>query len=196
MASIPMAYHGTSRPFDKFELGSDVSNPIYGGSSPDHGLGIFFTDNLTMAKWFAGLSEYDPEQAEGYVPTGKEGFIIAAKLNISKPWVLQDHAVELDEDPGQTYFNIVSQAGGGEKFKSLLMKQGYDGVVVKGMTTNYYGDGTYNMYVVFDSGQAEVIRMIGNQAQKDHMEFLETDVDSEDLKKNDPKKMGLDEEEA
>jgi hypothetical protein len=143
---------------------------MYGRGFPDHGLGIFFTDNLTMAKWFAGLSEYDAEHAEEYIPTGEEGSVIVARLDISNPWILQDHIQDFNEDPGQTYFDVVSQAGGGEKFRRLLIEQGYDGVVVRGMTTNYYGEGAYDMYVVFNSSQVEVLQVIGEpvpNAQED-----------------------------
>jgi hypothetical protein len=35
----------------------DRINATYNGS--DDGMGTFWTDNLTMAKWFAGLIDYD-----------------------------------------------------------------------------------------------------------------------------------------
>jgi hypothetical protein len=178
-ASIPLAYHGTRRTFDSLELGSDVSNPLYGEAAPDHGLGIFFTNNLTMAKWFAGLSEYDPEQAEDYIPTGRNGVIMVARLNIANPWTPQDQGLD-EEDPGQAYFNAVTRAGNGTNLKRLLAEQGHDGVVVKGMTTNYYGEGTYDMYVIFDPGQAEILQVIGGRTPGDNQETHDEHTDELD----------------
>ena len=51
-------YHGTNKDFNKFLLGKEIVNPTY-GKIIDNGLGIFFTDNKTMALWFAGLVSYN-----------------------------------------------------------------------------------------------------------------------------------------
>jgi len=150
-------YHGTKNKFDAFKVGSEVANPTY-GKVLDHGLGIFFTDNLTMAKFFAGISYYDVE-AEGYVDEPVDGArVVSAKLDIKNPFIVNDHVEEVDEDdPGQDYFDLVKQAGGGDKFRKQLIDQGYDGVIVNGATTNYYEEGSFSIVVVFDPSQIKVI---------------------------------------
>jgi hypothetical protein len=143
-------YHGTNRKFASFKLSDQISNPTYGAKMPDNGLGIFFTDNLTMAKWFAGIVDYDAD-TERYEDIGGYGRVIEARVNVKNPWVLSDHVDKVDDDdPGQTYFEVVEKMGGGAKMRETLQAQGYDGVVVDGMSTNYYEDGTYKMVVVFD----------------------------------------------
>lgn len=150
-------YHGTKNKFTRFEIGRSVSNPTYGGVS-DNGLGIFFTDNQTMAKWFAGMIDYDVD-TERYEDTGENGHIISAKVNLKNPWVLSEHVDDIDEDdPGQTYFDVVDEMGGGEQMRKKLESEGYDGVVVNDMRTNYYEDGAYKMVVAFNSDSIRVVR--------------------------------------
>lgn len=150
-------YHGTSRKFDKFKLESDISSPLYGTDASDNGLGIFFTENKTMAKQFAGTEEYDSDK-EKYVSTGKAGNIVVANIHIKNPWILQEQVKDIDEDDAaQTYFDIVKQYGNGKKMREELSKQGYDAVIVKNVTTNYYEDGHYTIYVVFNPGDIEII---------------------------------------
>lgn len=130
---------------------------MYGKSAPDHGLGAFFTDNLTMAKWFAGMVDYDVN-VERYVDLGNEkSRVVSARLDIKNPWVLNDHYEVDEDDPGQTYFDAVDDYGGGEAMREKLSKMGYDSVVVNGMNTNYYEDGNYNIYAVFDPRNISII---------------------------------------
>lgn len=151
-----MYYHGTKSKFTNFKLDSKISSPTYGGVV-DNGLGIFFTDNLTMAKWFAGLTEYDSDVDE-YVDVKGPGRVISVKLNIKNPWILNDEVTVQDEDdPGQDYFRIVEENGGGQKFREKLMNEGYDSVIVKDVTTNYYADGTYDIVVVLDPEHIKII---------------------------------------
>lgn len=149
-------YHGTTSKFTTFKINSHINNPTYGGIT-DHNLGIFFTDNLTMAKWFAGLIEYDNDK---YVNIeNSNGEVISAKLNIKNPWILSDHVQNIDiDDPGQTYFDTVENMGGGQKMRETLQEKGYDSVIVENATTNYYEDGSFNMYIVFDPTLIKIIK--------------------------------------
>lgn len=150
-------YHGTSRRFVNLRLDAEASNPVYGTDAPDRGLGVFFTDNLVMAAWFAGIVDFDPDEGD-YVRTGQAGRVLSASLSVKRPWVLQEHVDDIDQDdPGQTYFETVERMGGGERMRELLSDQGYDCVVVHGMTTNYYRDGSYSIYVLFDPSDAIII---------------------------------------
>lgn len=151
-------YHGTKHQFSTFKLGNAISNPTYGGGIVDQDLGIFFTDNLIMAKWFAGRTEYDADKTEDYVDIPGPGRVVSAKLDIQNPWIMNDQISDVDEDdPGQDYFDIVKEAGGGVKFRKKLMDEGYDAVIVKDATTNYYADGGYDIIVVFEVSQIKVI---------------------------------------
>jgi len=153
-----VVYHGTTRKFTSFKINSEISTNTYGGTT-DQALGIFFTDNIIMAKWFAGLIEYSLNY-DKYVKTDNtNGQIISAKLNMKNPWILKDHIDDIDvDDPGQTYFQTVDSMGGGENMRKTLQEQGYDGVIVNNMNTNYYADGDYNIYVVFNTSDINVIK--------------------------------------
>lgn len=150
-------YHGTDKQFTDFKLDNNVAHELYGKGAGDQDLGLFFTDNLTMAKWFAGITEYD-DKTEKYINVPGPGRVISVKLDIKNPWILSDH-VEVDEDdPGQDYFHVINKAGGGKSFREQLMNDGYDAVIVNNATTNYYEDtGMYDIVVVFDSKQIQVI---------------------------------------
>lgn len=153
-----IVYHGTDKEFTNFKLFNDVSNPTY-GNVIDNNLGIFFTDNIIMAKWFAKLIDFDINTGK-YENTNNTGRIISAKLNIKRPYILQEQIEEIDpDDPGQTYFNLVEEYGGGKKMREKLIQEGFDGVIVKNMNTNYYEDGDYNLYVVFDPKQIKIINI-------------------------------------
>jgi len=158
-------YHGTTEPFDNFTLGNRVTTKTYGNKAPDQGLGTFFTDNLTMAKWFAGRTEYDLD-TEKYEELSGTGRVVSANLNIKKPWILNDNYLDYMskedfinwEDPIQVYFDIINTESGGENFKEKLKTDGYDSVIVKGGTTNYYEyPNTYDIIVVFNPSQINVI---------------------------------------
>lgn len=149
-------YHGTRKDFTQFKMNQEIENPTYGGAELDQGLGIFFTDNMTIAKWFAGLTEYDPNE-EGYVDKDGPGRVISASLDIKNPWILNDQIPNAGDDPGQDYFDVVKKEGGGRKFRDKLIAEGYDSVIVRGAVTNYYEDGSYDIIVVFDPKQIQVI---------------------------------------
>jgi len=151
-------YHGTRKEFANFKIGADIATPTYGGTV-DQDLGIFFTDNLTMAKWFAGRTKYDVDKTETYVDVPGPGRVISVKLDLKNPWILNDQIDEVDEeDPGQDYFDVVKDAGGGAAFRKKLEAEGYDGVIVNDVTTNYYeGTSGYSIVVAFDPSQIRTI---------------------------------------
>lgn len=151
--------HGTKSSFNKFELGKSAANAPYGTGSPDNGIGIFFTDNPTMAKYFAGLTEFDPEKGK-YVSRRGKGKVVNSTINIARPYVIsdkhKDYDADNDMDSVQIYFREIEAAGGADKYRERLEKRGYDGIILKGCNTNYYDDGTYTVYVVFDPDNATI----------------------------------------
>lgn len=147
----PVVYHGTTSQFDNFYMGKKSAHPTYGGVS-DIGLGIFFTDNKTMASWFAGMVEYDPEFDKYVKFINSKGRLVKARLEIKNPMVFDNASGEF-EDSAEEYFDAIKKAGNVHKFKHNLVYDGYDGVIVKDATMNYYADGGYTIYVVFDPKQ-------------------------------------------
>lgn len=150
-------YHGTNRKFTgKLKPGQAISNPTYGTSGDkftDNSLGIFFTDNRTMAEWFAGLSDYDVDH-EKYMPTGnKDGRVIEKTVVMYNPYIIdqshKDYDIDNGEDSATIYFYEIEQAGGADQYKKNLLDKGYDGIVLRGNKKNYYEDGTYDMFVSF-----------------------------------------------
>jgi hypothetical protein len=134
-------YHGTNSDFTEFKLGQEINTNLYNSDIEDQGLGIFFTDNLEMANYFAGLIEFNPDTGKYVEIDNPTGRVIKVNLDIKDPWVLQDmiDEDEIDEDPGQTYLDIVEQQGGGSEFREFLIDASYDSVIVKNVETNYYG---------------------------------------------------------
>lgn len=152
--------HGTKSPkFDKFRVGYDPANGVYGTDSPDNGIGVFFTDNNTMAEFFAGLTHFDPEKGK-YVSKSGKGRVMDVTISIDKPYVIddkhKDYDADNDMDSVQIYFDEIKDAGGADKYKASLEKRGYDGIILKKCTTNYYGKGTYTVYVVFDPRNTKI----------------------------------------
>ena len=129
----------------------DVINEVYGGPSDD-GMGTFYTDNKQMAEWFAGNSEYDPEK-EKYVSLGKKGTVGKSKISMHNPYVIDKGNSE--EDAVQEYFGEIERAGGMRQYRDALVGKGHDGIILKNNATNYYGDGRYDVYIVFDKKFAD-----------------------------------------
>jgi len=153
--NAPVLYHGTTNEFDKFEVGKPISNAPY-GAAIDNGLGIFFTDNLTMAKWFGKMIEYDGDK-DKYVPVkGSKGRVIKAKVYLKNPFVVESPDPDNEQDGVQEYFKAIQKAGGVEKFKKQLLDKGYDGVVIEDSNTNYYKDGYYKVWIVFSPNQIKI----------------------------------------
>ena len=119
-------------------------NATYGGN--DDGIGIFWTDNMTMAKWFAGLIEYDVD-TDQYENISEDGKVIEKTLNFNNPYVITTD--DEDYDAFQQYMDEIKEIGGVETYKSNLIDKGYDGIILEDNNTNYYEDGTYNIYIEF-----------------------------------------------
>lgn len=119
-------------------------NRTYNGS--DDGIGVFWTNNLTMAKWFAGLIDYDVN-TERYETISNDGKIFQKTLSFSNPYVVDSD--DEDYDSFQQYMDEIRNSGSVEKYKSSLMKKNHDGIILKNNNTNYYEDGVYDIYIEF-----------------------------------------------
>lgn len=100
-------YHGTDKTFDEFKLGMPTKNDTYNTIS-DNGIGVFFTDNLIMAKWFAGLVDYNPKE-DRYENTGKAGRVIEARIHLDNPYVIEGVDPNNDEDGAHEYFTQIER---------------------------------------------------------------------------------------
>jgi len=150
-------YHGSKTKFDSFKLNSNESNFIYGTESFDNGLGIFFTDNKTMAEWFAGVKIYDLTE-EKYTPTGKVGYVYETEIIVNKSVILSNSKNNYD-DSVQEYFKLIEKAGGVKKLKQMLNSEGYDSIQLLNCDSQYYGDGTYNIYVVLNTSNTKILNV-------------------------------------
>lgn len=124
-------------------IGKNI-NKTYGGN--DDGIGVFWTDNLTMAKWFAGLIDYNVN-TDRYEDISTEGKILEKTLSFLNPYIINSD--DEDYDSFQQYMDEINSFGGVMKYKSYLIKKGYDGIILKNNNTNYYEDGVYDIYIEF-----------------------------------------------
>lgn len=170
-------YHGTNRQFKgKLKPGQEINNPTYGTEDEkfaDNSLGIFFTDNKTMAQWFAGGKEYDGDK-DKYISTGNgNARVIEKRVVMHNPYIIDqshpDYDADNDQDSAAIYFDEIEKAGGAKQYKKDLLDKGYDGIVLRGNTKNYYGDGTYDMFVSF----AKSLEEGGKISDKEKNEFIE-----------------------
>jgi hypothetical protein len=167
--------HGTNNlNFIKFKLNYNISNYVYGTEVTDNGLGVFFTDNKIMAGWFAGITEFDMN-INKYKNTNNNGKIIKAKIKLNNPYIIDKNNLNYNEDNDsiQIYFNEIENAGNVKKYKDKLLQNGYDGIILKNCTTNYYKDGEYIVYVVFDIKQ-----ILSNESFNKMIESIEDDSDA------------------
>ena len=118
-------------------------NATYGGS--DKGIGVFWTDNLTMANWFAGLIDYNENKGK-YEAIPCEGKVLETTLRFKNPYIIDSD--NEDYDSFQIYMDEIEKSGGVDNYKSRLLKNKHDGIILKNNNTNYYGDGTYSIYIV------------------------------------------------
>lgn len=125
-------------------IGSKI-NTTYGGVSDD-GLGVFWTDNIIMAKWFAGMIEYDPDKEKYVSIRNSMGKVIESTIKFNNPYII-NYDEEEDIDSFQIYMNEIKDIGSVEKYKKKLLNEGYDGIELIGNDTNYYNSGTYNIYI-------------------------------------------------
>lgn len=157
---IQQWYHGSKTKINTFTLNNNILNNVYGSEFNDNNLGIFFTDNITMSKQFAGLIEFNQNSGK-YENTNTVGYIYNCDLDINNPWILQEQINNIDvDDAGQTYFNIIEKYKGGKNFRDYLIKNNYDSVIVYDMTTNYYEDGTYSICVVLDPNKIKINKIL------------------------------------
>ena len=99
-----------------------------------------------MAKWFAGLIEYDVN-TDQYETISEDGKVIEKTLNFNNPYVITTD--DEDYDAFQQYMDEIQETRGVDSYKSNLIENGYDGIILKNNNTNYYEDGTYNIYIEF-----------------------------------------------
>ena len=117
------------------------------GDVNDDGMGEFSTDSLIMAKWFAGLIEYDPDNDE-YVDVNNDGKIVELTLTVNNPYII-DMGIDSDDDSVQQYFNEIKKHGSVDNYRNFLVNQNFDCVILKNCTTNYYvEDSVYTVYIV------------------------------------------------
>lgn len=137
---------------------SNQINETYGGVSDD-GIGVFYTDNKLMAECFAGLKIFDGDTGE-YESTGYTGGKVlefdsfAPKNSYIIDSSHPDYEIDYDNDSVQIYFDQIRAASGVEKYKKGLQDKGFDGIILKENTTNYYEDGTYDVYIDFNKSFA------------------------------------------
>lgn len=147
-------YHGSKNKFSNFKLNKEISNNLYGNTINDQGLGVFFTNNIVMAKWFAGVIDFDGYE---YVDTNTTGYIYECIPLISNPFVLNEHVNDIDEDDaGQTYFDFINKYDNIDTLRKYLLSNNYDSLLVNDVTTNYYEDGTYSILIVLDPNKIKI----------------------------------------
>ncbi len=127
-------------------INNSTINATYGGINDD-GMGQFSTDSLIMAKWFAGLTEFNPDKAK-YVKVKNDGEVIELEINVDNPYII-DEGKFVDEDSVQKYFAEIKAHRGVKKYKKYLKNQGYDSIILKNCDTNFYvDDEVYTVYIV------------------------------------------------
>jgi len=135
----------------------DRVNVTY-GKRTDEGLGDFWTNNRTMAEWFAGLTEYDVN-TERYQPTGGNGKVLEQVIELQNPYVIDsshpEYEIDNENDSWQILMDDMDAKTKDEvqEYVSKLVRQGYDGIVLKDNQTNYYESDTYDIVVKFTDEQ-------------------------------------------
>jgi hypothetical protein len=122
----------------------DRINATYGKVSDD-GMGVFWTDNLTMAKWFAGLIDYSVDTDRYENIKGSKGKILTKEIKFENPYVVDSD--DEDYDSFQVYMDEIYDADGVDKYKEMLIEKNYDGIILRNCSTNYYENGTYDIFI-------------------------------------------------
>lgn len=122
----------------------DRINATYGKGSDD-GMGVFWTDNLTMAKWFAGLIDYSVDTDRYENIKGSKGKILTKEIKFENPYVVDSD--DEDNDSFQVYMDEIYDADGVDKYKEMLIEKNYDGIILRNCSTNYYENGTYDIFI-------------------------------------------------
>jgi hypothetical protein len=81
-------------------IGKNI-NKTYGGN--DDGIGVFWTDNLTMAKWFAGLIDYNVN-TDSYEDITNKGKILEKTLSFLNPYIINSDDEDYDYENGEATF--------------------------------------------------------------------------------------------
>ena len=114
-----------------------------------------------MAECFAGLKIYDGDTSQ-YEDTGHKADKVLEfdTFGPQNPMIIDSSHTEYDleneKDSVQIYFDEIREAGGAENYRKALQAQGFDGIILKGNTTNYYEDGTYDVYIDFNIPEKEI----------------------------------------
>jgi hypothetical protein len=103
----------------------DRINATYGKGSDD-GMGVFWTDNLTMAKWFAGLIDYSVDTDRYENIKGSKGMILTKEIKFdvsgtSLDWILTFSGKEIHVNSLLIYANTLLFTGDMDSIISLLI---------------------------------------------------------------------------
>ena len=132
-----IAYHGSAKKFDKFDLSKVNTGTNDGGM---FGKGIYFTES--------------PELAKAWNDTG---YLYKVKLNIKNPIIL-----ETDEDR-ENFFAEYSNRGINNINTEKIITNGFDGIISNNeIWTNPQNldDITkHSQYVIFDTNDIEIIEV-------------------------------------
>jgi hypothetical protein len=122
----------------------DRINATYGKVSDD-GMGVFWTDNENMAKWFAGLIDYSVDTHRYENIEGSKGEILTKEIKFKNPYVVDSD--DEDYDSFQVYMDEIHDFGGVDNYKEMLIENNYDGIILRNCSTNYYENGTYDIFI-------------------------------------------------
>jgi hypothetical protein len=100
-----------------------------------------------MAKWFAGIIDYNVD-TNRYEDIKHDGKVITKTINLKNPYIIDSD--DEDFDSVQIYFDEIKEYSNVLNYRNQLISKGYDGIILKNCNTNYYEDGTYIVYIVFD----------------------------------------------
>ena len=130
------------------------ANKVYGTEYSDEGIGTFWTDNITMAKWFAGMIDFDIDSGQYKEIKDNKGKLLEEKIKLNNPYIInsshKDYNLERTEmDSFRIYLKEIRESEGVDNYKNYLTERGFDGIILKDNITNYYADGTYDIYITF-----------------------------------------------
>lgn len=119
-----IVYHGTKSSFDIFKPSKNIGNQ----GENDQIKGMYFTDSLDGANWFAFIEN-------------DNRYLKSVYLSLQKPFIV-DGLNELKSELNIDKLNDVDK---------ILISKGYDGLIIK--RGFYANGGPYKMIIVFNSTQ-------------------------------------------
>ena len=125
-------------------VGSRI-NATYGKGPSDDGMGVFWVDNLTMAKWFAGLIEYSIDTDRYEKIKNAKGTILKKDIQFTNPYIINSR--DENWDSFQVYMKEIKKYSSANNYKKMLKQNNHDGIILKNNNTNYYEDGEYTIYI-------------------------------------------------